>query len=88
MQTGAYILFTLLDTLAARSSDDGSDTSPFAQYTSPLFQLVAKLIADPESLKVRVTGVKSLGTAVTYLNVNENLDPQDTVTLNPFLSTL
>ena len=60
------MLLTVLDVLAA--SEDGVE-KPFTSQTQQLFQLISNLINDPESLNIRTTGVRALGTAATYIDV-------------------
>ncbi|KZS87926.1 ARM repeat-containing protein [Sistotremastrum niveocremeum HHB9708] len=60
-EVGIYILYAVLDGV----------TEGFQQHIPSLFTLFGGLLADPESLEVRVTTVRALGTIAQWLDADE-----------------
>jgi importin-4 len=60
-EVGSFMLYTILE-----NSIEG-----FSTQLNDLFVLFSQLINDPESLEVRITTVKSMGTVAQYMDVDD-----------------
>ncbi|KAI8137212.1 armadillo-type protein [Fennellomyces sp. T-0311] len=60
-EVGTYILYTLFEVIA----------DFFMSNTGPLYQLFNKTLVDPESLKVRVTTVLTLGKLAEFIDMDD-----------------
>ncbi|KAJ8521728.1 hypothetical protein ONZ45_g1611 [Pleurotus djamor] len=60
-EVGSYILFTVIESIV----------EGFQEHLSNLFKLFSQLLVDPQSLEVRVTTVRSLGTLAQYLDADD-----------------
>ncbi|EKM50327.1 uncharacterized protein PHACADRAFT_178877 [Phanerochaete carnosa HHB-10118-sp] len=63
-EVGSYILFTVLENIV----------EGFESHMQSLFRLFEQLIADPESLEVRITAVRSLGVVAQYIDADDKDD--------------
>lgn len=63
-EVGSYILFTVLENIV----------EGFESHMQSLFRLFEGLIADPESLEVRITAVRSLGVIAQYIDADDKED--------------
>uniref|UniRef100_A0A8H7XV39 Importin N-terminal domain-containing protein n=1 Tax=Psilocybe cubensis TaxID=181762 RepID=A0A8H7XV39_PSICU len=71
-EVGSFILFTVLESIV----------EGFQSHLPELFELFASLLADPESIEVRITTVRSLGVIAQYI------DAEDKTELKAFQSLL
>ncbi|KAJ7281608.1 armadillo-type protein [Mycena rebaudengoi] len=63
-EVGIYMLFTVLDDIV----------EGFKDQLQALFKLFSQLLIDPESLEVRITTVKALGTLANFIDTEDKAD--------------
>ncbi|TFK71348.1 ARM repeat-containing protein [Pluteus cervinus] len=63
-EVGIYILFTVLESIV----------EGFQEHLADLFTLFGGLLADPESLEVRITTVRALGVIAQYIDADDKND--------------
>ncbi|KAK7012251.1 importin N-terminal domain-containing protein, partial [Favolaschia claudopus] len=63
-EVGIYILYTVLDNLV----------EGFKDHLQSFFKLFSQLLADPESVEVRITTVRSLGVIASYIDSEDKAD--------------
>ncbi|KAI6149260.1 ARM repeat-containing protein [Pisolithus tinctorius] len=63
-EVGIYILFTVLETIV----------EGFQEQTQNFFSLFSLLMADPDSIEVRITTVRALGVIAQYIDTEDKAD--------------
>ncbi|KAF9005943.1 armadillo-type protein, partial [Cyathus striatus] len=63
-EVGSYILYTVLENIV----------EGFQEHLQSLFKLFEQLLADPESIEVRITTVRSLGVIAQYIDAGDKND--------------
>ncbi|KAK7030669.1 importin N-terminal domain-containing protein [Favolaschia claudopus] len=63
-EVGIYILYTVLDNLV----------EGFKDHLQSFFKLFSQLLADPESVEVRITTVRALGVIASYIDSEDKAD--------------
>lgn len=60
-EVGIYIIFTVLEAIA----------EGFEDHMAEFFKIFQRLLADPESLEIRITTVRALGVLAQYIDVED-----------------
>ena len=60
-EVGIYIIFTVLEAIA----------EGFEDHMEEFFKIFQRLLADPESLEIRITTVRALGVLAQYIDVED-----------------
>ncbi|KAJ7224327.1 armadillo-type protein [Mycena pura] len=63
-EVGIFILYTVLDSIV----------EGFKDHLQSLFKLFSNLLADPQSLEVRITTVRALGVIASYIDAEDRAD--------------
>ncbi|KAH7913038.1 armadillo-type protein [Hygrophoropsis aurantiaca] len=72
-EVGVYILFTVLENIV----------EGFQEHLQSFFKLFEALLADPESIEVRITTVRALGVIAQYIDADDKADIKSFQTLLP-----